>query len=79
MNICSNCTKRGSTPGDAHSTCTAPANPVVAMVQFASGSPNAPKANPHGVRMGWCMWPLNFDPVWIESCPLKVEAATAQA
>lgn len=24
--------------------------------------------NPHGVRNGWCDWPLQFDPIWIESC-----------
>lgn len=26
------------------------------------------KMNSHGVRQGWCDWPLNFDPIWIESC-----------
>lgn len=24
--------------------------------------------NPHGVRNGWFMHPMNFDPVWLESC-----------
>ena len=24
--------------------------------------------NAHGVRNGWCAWPFNFDPIWIESC-----------
>ena len=24
--------------------------------------------NPHGVKNGWCDWPLQFDPIWIESC-----------
>ena len=26
--------------------------------------------NPHGVKNGWCNWPLNFDPIWIEDCML---------
>jgi hypothetical protein len=21
-----------------------------------------------GVQSGWCMYPLNFDPIWIEQC-----------
>jgi len=21
-----------------------------------------------GIRNGWFMWPLNFDPTWLESC-----------
>lgn len=24
--------------------------------------------DPHGVRSGWFMWPINFDPVWLKSC-----------
>jgi hypothetical protein len=24
--------------------------------------------NPHGLRMGWASWPINFDPIWIEHC-----------
>lgn len=23
---------------------------------------------PIGVRNGWFLWPVNFDPVWLESC-----------
>jgi hypothetical protein len=22
----------------------------------------------HGIRKGWFMWPLNFDPTWLISC-----------
>jgi hypothetical protein len=25
-------------------------------------------AVPHGVRNGWFVWPVNFDPVWLEHC-----------
>lgn len=26
------------------------------------------RANAHGVRQGWFLWPFNFDPVWLENC-----------
>lgn len=26
------------------------------------------KGNAHGIRSGWFMWPINFDPVWLEEC-----------
>lgn len=25
-------------------------------------------ANFHGIRNGWFVWPVNFDPVWLETC-----------
>jgi hypothetical protein len=25
-------------------------------------------ANYHGVRKGWFLWPLNFDPTWLLNC-----------
>ncbi len=24
--------------------------------------------NPYGVQRAWAMWPINFDPTWVESC-----------
>lgn len=24
----------------------------------------------HGIREGWFAWPINFDPIWLESCNL---------
>ena len=27
-------------------------------------------ASVHGMANGWCMWPMNFDPIWIKRCPL---------
>jgi len=30
------------------------------------------KFDPHGVKIGWCTWPVNFDPVWVE-CYLPIE------
>ena len=26
------------------------------------------KASPHGIRNGWFIFPLNFDPVWLLNC-----------
>lgn len=26
------------------------------------------QANFHGIRNGWFIWPVNFDPVWLERC-----------
>ena len=26
------------------------------------------KADPHGICNGWFIWPINFDPVWLENC-----------
>jgi hypothetical protein len=27
------------------------------------------KLDPHGVKKGWANWPLDFDPIWVQSCP----------
>src|SRR5688572_21156552 len=26
------------------------------------------RANFHGIRNGWFVWPMNFDPTWLEQC-----------
>lgn len=26
------------------------------------------RANIHGVKKGWFLWPFNFDPVWLLNC-----------
>lgn len=51
---CYKCVHRLPIPGDAHSRC----NNASAKV----------KGNPHGIRSGWFLWPLNFDPTWLEEC-----------
>jgi hypothetical protein len=51
---CYECVHRLSLIGDAHSKC----NNRKAKVT----------GNIHGIRSGWFMWPMNFDPVWLESC-----------
>jgi hypothetical protein len=51
---CYNCIHRCNVPGDTHSQC----NNKNAKVT----------ASEHGVRNGWFMWPLNFDPNWLVTC-----------
>lgn len=51
---CYKCVHRLEVAGSAHSRC----NNFKAKVS----------ANAHGIRSGWFRWPLNFDPVWLESC-----------
>ena len=80
---CYNCIHRRDIPGDAHSQCTHPKSgndgddPIMALISIfgkhsgLSGAfPNELniRGNPHGERMGWFIWPANFDPVWLENC-----------
>jgi len=51
---CYKCVHRRNVPGDAHSGC-------VNNTAHVTG-------NLHGIRMGWFLWPANFDPVWLETC-----------
>jgi hypothetical protein len=51
---CYKCVHRLEVPGDAHSRC----NNHAAKVE----------GNLHGIRSGWFLWPINFDPVWLEAC-----------
>lgn len=77
-NLCYRCEHRKDTPGSAHSSCSNPRNTVQSnietMILLIKGStrssPNGVEvtANPHGIQKGWFVYPLNFDPVWLESC-----------
>lgn len=51
---CMKCVHRLDVPGDAHSRC----NNHDANVT----------GHPHGIRSGWFLWPVNFDPVWLQAC-----------
>ena len=51
---CYKCAHRREIPGSTHSRC----NNLAAKV----------RGTEHGIRKGWFMWPLNFDPVWLEAC-----------
>lgn len=80
---CYECKHRGGVPGSAHSSCRHPAFSAVSddplMMMFSLlGKRAGPMqivskdcevtGNKHGVKMGWFNHPLNFDPVWLESC-----------
>lgn len=76
---CYACRWRRDLSGDAHSECVHPATEesggVLALVGLADGGRQMGasktlniKANAHGFRMGWFLWPVNFDPVWLEEC-----------
>jgi len=53
---CYDCKHRKSIPGDAHSRCEA--------WKRADTSEILRESNPHGIKMGWFLFPHNFDPVW---------------
>ncbi len=70
---CYECKYRGTVPGNAHSCCRYPGNSTDIFDMFTSNNRDNAiklniKGNAHGIRSGWFMWPVNFDPVWLESC-----------
>ena len=82
-NDCYKCPYREQVPGSAHSKCKVLTNGAIAFafaMKVASGEftgmdnneGQALKFDPHGVKNGWCFWPINFDPVWVE-CYLPIE------
>ncbi len=73
---CNKCIYRKSIPGDAHLECAHPSienNSLGVFLALMGINSNIAKdlnirANPHGIRMGWFNWPMNFDPTWLENC-----------
>lgn len=79
---CYECIYRGTIPGNAHSCCEHPSvkkskvddNPILGIASILGGMPPLAvkgikvEGNIQGIRGGWFMWPLNFDPVWLISC-----------
>lgn len=69
---CYSCKHRRSISGDCHSGCEAlPDIDQFALARYVHH--NGPyfanlKLNPQGIRNGWCFWPVNFDPCWVEEC-----------
>jgi hypothetical protein len=87
QNDCYKCPHRQSVPGSAHSRCTilgvghesaavgmAMATGKVIQIQDKDSN-DLIEFSEHGIRNGWCMWPLNFDPVWL-TCRLPIEKQT---
>lgn len=76
MMNCNKCKFHESIPGDSHISCTI--LPVQARC-YATVLVNLTAKigtqtgidltfEPHGVAMGWCNWPINYDPIWVKSC-----------
>lgn len=75
---CYACKWRGEIPGDCHSCCNHPAllagdgaikwiECQAFLVSGRSALFNL-TANAYGIRNGWFAWPINFDPIWLETC-----------
>ena len=54
---CYSCAYRTSVPGSAHSRCT---------FNFSKANIPMPQGAAHGIRNGWWLFPLNYDPTWME-------------
>lgn len=70
---CYECKWRRDIPGDAHSECVNPAvgeHGILALARLVCMGENVMgvRGNQHGIKNGWFCWPINFDPVWLESC-----------
>ena len=81
---CYKCKHRGEVPGSAHSRCNHPEakqqmeamGPMAELIGLlGKRGPGLPlvsslgiKADAHGIKNGWFVWPANFDPVWLEAC-----------
>jgi len=87
---CYECEYRGTLPGDCHSKCLHPKvkevveDPLATLMSMMRGPLPIPpsvgaqlniKGNSHGIQKGWFNWPVNFDPVWLESCDGFTEKA----
>lgn len=57
---CYNCAYKQPVPGDAHIEC---------KLDWTKVDSKPPLANEHGIKSGWYMFPINFDPAWqTEQC-----------
>ena len=68
---CYKCVHQGGVAGSAHSSCSHPniGQPFLAMLMFMNGCPVlGVRANAHGIARSWFSWPVDFDPLWLESC-----------
>lgn len=77
MSKCYGCKYRKDIPGDAHSSCEHPKASfyswmyVMSLPELTEDLVIPPlniKANINAIKKGWFMWPLNFDPAWLETC-----------
>ena len=86
-NDCYKCPFRREVPGSVHSRCNViPEFATASLIGLGVSSGKIKsisaddrpilKFHKHGPEMGWCMWPINFDPIWVE-CYLPVEMKAA--
>lgn len=74
---CYECKHRRNLIGDCHSSCSAvpdsvkfQAFSIVQLMGQLKTECTDVQFKAHGVKNGWYNWPLNFDPIWVESCSL---------
>ena len=70
---CYKCKHKGNVPGDAHSCCKYPDTKTDFFDYFSPSNNEIAKklnikGNPIGIKNGWFMWPVNFDPTWLLNC-----------
>lgn len=72
---CHECQHARSIPGNAHTQCGHPklagGNGLMALMvvmQCGKFKPFGMTFSAHGIKNGWCNWPLVFDPIWVNSC-----------
>ena len=62
MNECWDCVNKREVPGNAHIRCVKPDAEM--------------SGNEHGIKNGWFMYPLLFDPTWKEKLCNNYESKT---
>ena len=71
---CYKCKHRRSLSWSAHSECVNPLlnekSRLLSMIVAVNGGdfPMGVTGDYHGIRQGWFMWPMNYDPIWLKSC-----------
>lgn len=60
---CSECKYSKKIDYDSHLQCT-----VLLTKSYLNIKELKVETSEHGVKNGWCFWPFNFDPIWINSC-----------
>lgn len=83
---CWTCRHRGEIPGDCHVRCNHPdakldAPIIVKCLMTGSAAPLDSvwkrlgiTGDIIGIRNGWFLWPMNFDPTWLRNCNGYAEA-----
>lgn len=56
---CHKCVYKGENPGTAHIRC---------RFDWKNSELKSPRGNPVGIKRGWWIFPLHFDPVWGDQC-----------